>query len=80
MSIPGFTGESSLFEVATRYRASSKIAVYNQFVQPAGLFDTDRPTFCLKTVCELKMLPLQNPKMFCRRELGVWDPVAATCV
>jgi hypothetical protein len=64
MNMPGFTAETSLYNVSTRYRATAKAAVYGGIVQPAGpfsdVFHPDQPVpflynplygNCLKRVC-----------------------------
>ena len=80
MSIPGFTAEASLYDVGTRYQATTETSFYGGLVLPAWtLFDRKRPIPCLKTVCTLIHRPLQNPRLDCRWEVGYVNQVTGSC-
>ena len=67
INIPGYTAEASLFNVSTRYQATSEATVYGGIVQPASdvfypdrpvpglssshVFYPDLPIYCLKLEC-----------------------------
>jgi hypothetical protein len=48
-------------------------------VLSSQLFYPNRPFFCLRTVCTDVAPPGQTPRLLCRREIGFWDPVTASC-
>jgi len=67
MNIPGFTAEASLFNVSTRYQATTEATFYGGTVQPASPFSDVtyqdlsylyRPFRwnCLKRVCYLRVV------------------------
>ena len=92
MNIPGFTAEASLFNVGTRYQATTEASFYGGIVQPASpfsdVFHPDRPVpvlyshvFHPRPVFCLKRLSVidHNGIPYPYYLAGIWNPVTGSC-
>ena len=73
MNMPGFNAEASLFNVSTRYQATTETSFYGGIVLPAqvsDVFDPHRQVPFLST----QLFDRDRPVLCLRQHCLLWDP------